>query len=116
MTFRTSVGVDHQIFKEVRFDPTTTNAGVGTNGTAIEAFSANLNLLNENYFNYNKSFGKLTFSALLGASFQNNQGETLFARGENFPGNTVQTLNASSIKRDVSSFKTEWGINSSSLV
>lgn len=112
LSFRTSVSVDYLIYKERRFNPTTTNAGVGTGGTAIEASTSDLNLVNENYFSYNKTFGKLGFSAILGASFQNSKRETLFGQGENFPGNTVQTLNAASIKRDLSSFRTQWGLNS----
>jgi len=112
LTFRTSVNVDYIYFREFRFSPTTTNTGAGTNGTGNEAFNAELNLINENYFSYAKNFGKFGINALVGASFQNSQQEFFFGQGENFPGNTIKTLNAASVKRDVTSGRTEWGLNS----
>ncbi len=112
LNFRTQVSADYVNFREVRFSPTTTNAGAGTGGTGIEALTAELNLVNENYFTYRNSFGKLNFDALLGASFQNSKFESFFGQGENFPGNTIQTLNAASVKRDVTSSRSEWGLNS----
>jgi TonB-dependent starch-binding outer membrane protein SusC len=112
LNFRTTVSADYISFREFRFSPTTTNAGAGTGGTGIEAMSAELNLTNENYFTYRKSFGDLGFDALLGASFQNSSFESFFGQGENFPGNTIQTLNAASVKRDVTSSRSEWGLNS----
>ena len=112
LNFRTSVSADFISVREVRFNPTTTNAGAGTGGTGIEAFSSDLNLVNENYFTYRKSFGDLGFDALLGASFQTSTFESFFGQGENFPGNTIITLNAASIKRDVTSSRSQWGLNS----
>ncbi|MFN7116546.1 MAG: SusC/RagA family TonB-linked outer membrane protein [Saprospiraceae bacterium] len=112
LNFRTSVSADYINFREFRFNPTTTNAGAGTGGTGIEALNAELNLVNENYFTYRTSLGKLNFDGLLGASFQNSSQEFFFGQGENFPGNTIKTLNAASIKRDVTSGRSEWGLNS----
>ncbi|MBX2928312.1 MAG: SusC/RagA family TonB-linked outer membrane protein [Saprospiraceae bacterium] len=112
LNFRTSLSVDFINFREFRFSPTTTNAGAGTGGTGIEAMSNELALTNENYFTYRTSFGDLAFDALLGASFQNSKFESFFGQGENFPGNTITTLNAASIKRDVTSSRSEWGLNS----
>jgi TonB-dependent starch-binding outer membrane protein SusC len=112
LNFRTSLSVDFINFREFRFSPTTTNAGAGTGGTGIEAMSNELALTNENYFTYRTSFGNLGFDALLGASFQNSKSESFFGQGENFPGNTITTLNAASIKRDVTSSRSEWGLNS----
>lgn len=112
LNFRVSVSADYIGFREFRFNPTTTNAGAGTGGTGIEALNEELNLVNENYFTYRNSFGKLNFDALLGASYQNSNQKSFFAQGENFPGNTIRTLNAASIKRDISSSETEWGLNS----
>lgn len=112
LTFRSSVSADYISFREFRFSPTTTNAGAGTGGTGIEAMSADLNLVNENYFTYRRNFGNLGVDALLGASFQNSKFESFFGQGENFPGNTILTLNAASVKRDVTSSRSEWGLNS----
>ncbi|HMO40335.1 MAG TPA: TonB-dependent receptor [Saprospiraceae bacterium] len=112
LNFRTSVSADFISVREIRFSPTTTNAGAGTGGTGNEAFSSDLNLVNENYLTYRKSFGNLGFDALLGASFQTSTFESFFGQGENFPGNTIITLNAASIKRDVTSSRSQWGLNS----
>ncbi len=113
LSFRTDVSLDYLNVREFRFNPTTTNAGAGVRGQGIEAYSRNINVINENYFSLRKSFGdNNSIDAVLGISFQHNNQETFFAQGENYPGNTIQTLNAASIKRDATSDRTEWGLNS----
>lgn len=112
LNFRSSVSVDYIGFDEFRFSPTTTNAGAGTNGTAIKAASSDLNLVNENFFTYRTNFGAVNFDGLLGASFQKSTFNSFFGQGENFPGNTIKTLNAASVKRDVTSNQSAWGLNS----
>ena len=70
-------------------------------------------MINENYFSIRKSFGdNHNFDAVFGVSFQHSNQETFFAQGENYPGNTIQTLNAASVKKDATSNRTEWGLNS----
>jgi TonB-linked SusC/RagA family outer membrane protein len=110
--FRSSFSLDYLSFREFRFAPTTTNTGAGTRGTGNEGYARDLNTINENYFTYRKNFGSINMDALLGISFQRSKLETFFAQGENYPGNTIKTLNAASIKRNATSARTEWGLNS----
>lgn len=112
LSFRTSFSVDYLNFREFRFLPTTTNSGAGTRGTGNEGYSRDLNTVNENYFSFRKAFGDFNVDALAGISFQRSKFESFFAQGENYPGNTIKTLNAASIKRNATSNRTEWGLNS----
>ncbi len=112
LRFRSSVSVDYLSLRDDRFIPATHIQAAGVNGQGQQAMSADLNLVNENYFTYRKSFGKLNFDGLVGASYQNSQFESFFGQGENYPGKSIRELNAASVKKDVSSSKTEWGLNS----
>jgi TonB-dependent starch-binding outer membrane protein SusC len=112
LNFRTSFSVDYLSLRDDRFIPATHIQAAGVNGTGEQAMSSDLNLVNENYFTYRKSFGDLNFDALVGASFQNSQYEDFFGRGQNFPGKTIRELSAASVKQTVTSSKTEWGLNS----
>jgi TonB-linked SusC/RagA family outer membrane protein len=112
LNFRTSFSVDYLSLRDDRFIPATHIQAAGVNGTGEQGMSSDLNLVNENYFTYRKSFGNLNFDALVGASFQNSQYEDFFGRGQNFPGKTIRELSAASVKQTVTSSKTEWGLNS----
>ena len=112
LSFRTSFSVDYLSLRDDRFIPATHIQAAGVNGTGEQGMSSDLNLVNENYFTYRKSFGDLNFDALVGASFQNSQYEDFFGRGQNFPGKTIRELAAASVKQTVTSSKTEWGLNS----
>ncbi len=113
LSFRTDFSLDYLNVREFRFSPTTTNAGAGVRGQGIEAYARDINVINENYFSIRKSFGdNHNFDAVFGVSFQHSNQETFFAQGENYPGNTIQTLNAASVKKDATSNRTEWGLNS----
>ncbi len=112
LSFRTSFSLDFINFKEFRFNPTTTNAGAGTKGSGFIGTNQNLTWINENYFTIRKAFGDFNLDALLGASFQHSNIESSFVQGDNFPGNTIKSLNAASIYRNITSNLTEWGLNS----
>ncbi len=112
LAFRTSFSLDYLTFREFRFNPSTTNAGAGSRGQGFEGLSQNVTWINENYFTYRKTFGKINFDALLGASFQHTDTESFLTQGDNFPGNTIRTLNAASVYRNITSNRTEWGLNS----
>lgn len=112
LSFRTNLNLDLSNFRETRFAPTTTNTGFGLRGQGIEAYNQELNLVNENFFTISKSIGSLNLDLLLGTAFQNSRSESFFGQGENFPGNTIKTLNAASVKKDLTSSRTEWGLNS----
>ncbi|SDZ88065.1 SusC/RagA family TonB-linked outer membrane protein [Pedobacter hartonius] len=104
LTFKTNFAADDQIYHERRFVPSTLNAGAApTNGSGIEAYYSDLNLLNENILTFNKSYGDHSFSILGGQSWQKDNNETLFASGTNFPGNDIRRLSAAAVKTDASS-------------
>ncbi len=112
LIFTTSYSAQLINFRDFRFYPTTTNAGAGVGGQATEASARVTNLLNENLLNYQHSFGKLKLSALAGLTFQNEVSNFAFFQGEKFPGNTIRTFDAASVKKDIQSSGTQWGINS----
>lgn len=112
LKFRTSFSVDYLNVRDDRFIPATHIQAAGVNGRGEQGMNADLNLVNENFLTYRKSFGKLNFDGLLGAAFQNSRAESFYGLGENFPGNTIRELSAASVKRDVTSSKTAWGLNS----
>jgi TonB-linked SusC/RagA family outer membrane protein len=104
LMFRTNFGADYQIFHERRFVPSTLNAGAApTNGSGIEAYYSDLNLLNENTLTFNKSIGDHSINVLLGQSWQKDNNESVFASGTNFPGNSIQRLSAAAVKTGASS-------------
>ena len=112
LTARTNVGADLINYREFRFYPSTVPAAAGVRGQGFETLFNDHNLINENLLFYKNKFGGLKTDLVVGLSFQKDRSETLFAQGENFTGNTVQTLNASSVKKDIQSTKSLWGINS----
>ncbi|MDB5021176.1 MAG: hypothetical protein JWQ28_2303 [Pedobacter sp.] len=104
LTFKTNFAADYQIFHERRFVPSTLNAGAPpTNGSGIETYLSDLNLLNENTLTFNKSFGDHSLNVLLGQSWQKDNYESVFASGTNFPGNSIQRLSAAAVKTSASS-------------
>ena len=112
LTFRSSFSVDYLNLRDDRFTPASHIQAAGVNGRGQQGFSSDLNLVNENYFSYRKAFGKLNFDALVGNSVQTSQFESMYGEGENYPGKTIRELNAASVKKNVTSSKSAWGLNS----
>ncbi len=103
LTFTSRGGIDYVGFNEHQFKPTTTNSGAGVRGFAVEAYQQSTNLINENFLAYNKTFGKHSVSATAVTSYQIFKFESLFARAENFPGNSIIRLSGGSIKTNATS-------------
>lgn len=112
LTFRSSFSVDYLNLRDDRFTPASHIQAAGVNGRGQQGFSSDLNLVNENYFSYRKAFGKLNLDALVGNSVQTSQFESMYGEGENYPGKTIRELNAASVKKNVTSSKSAWGLNS----
>ncbi len=112
LTFRSSFSVDYLNLRDDRFTPASHIQAAGVNVRGQQGFSSDLNLVNENYFSYRKAFGKLNFDALVGNSVQTSQFESMYGEGENYPGKTIRELNAASVKKNVTSSKSAWGLNS----
>jgi TonB-linked SusC/RagA family outer membrane protein len=113
LTFKSSWGTDFTDFRDRTFFPTTTNTGAGTNGSATEVSTQDISWLIENTLNYTKRFGeKHNFTALIGATYQESNFETIFATATVFPGNDIKRLSAGAVKTNASSGGTSWGIAS----
>ncbi len=113
LMIRSFVGADNLNYRESRFYPTTTAAGAGVNGQGFETYARDLTWTNENTIKYTKSFNNdFKIDLLGGLSFQHANIDWGYGIGENFPGNTIRTLNAASVKKDVASERAQWGMNS----
>lgn len=112
LTLRSNVGADLISYREFRFYPSTVPAAAGVRGQGFETIYNDNNLINENLLFYKTNIGKVKLDFVGGITFQKDRAETIFTQGENFPGNTVQTLNAASVKKDIQSTRTLWGLNS----
>ena len=109
---RTSFGTDLIYFRDFRFYPSNSAPGAGVGGQATENFTRNNRLINENTLRYTFNLNKLKVDVLGGASFENKKFNYLFAQAEKFPGNTIRTLDAGSVKKNILSFGSQSGINS----
>jgi TonB-dependent starch-binding outer membrane protein SusC len=112
LTFRTSVNIDYINYGEARFLPTTTNQGVGVNGSGTETASSEQNWTWSSFFTYTKSFGDHNLKLLAGADYQESAYEAIDATATGFPGNAIRRLSAGATKSDASSTGTSWGLTS----
>jgi TonB-linked SusC/RagA family outer membrane protein len=113
LTFKSSWGADAMDFRDRTFFPTTTNSGAGTNGSATEVSTQDISWLTENTLNFSKRFGeKHNFNALVGATYQESNYESILANATVFPGNDIRRLSAGAVKTNASSDGTSWGIAS----
>src|SRR5262249_2688095 len=91
LTLRIQGSADYVGYNEAQFLPSTTLEGAaGPNGQGTEAYSNELNLLNENVLTWKQSFGNHHITATAVASFQTDDLETFRGVGTNFPGNGIQ--------------------------
>jgi TonB-linked SusC/RagA family outer membrane protein len=112
LSFTTGASIDYLYFREDRFIPTTTAQGLGVNGQGDVNTAQEINWINENILNYQKSFGDHNLSALLGASFQESNQQTTAATATGFPGNSLTVLSAGSVKTAAASGATSWALTS----
>ena len=109
LRIRTSFGADYLSLKEDRFLPNILLAAVAANGSANANYRQDINWLNETTANYTKTINDAhNFNLLLGASVQKSAQEGIQATASNFPGNTIHTLVAGSVKSEASSDATVW--------
>ena len=109
---KTSLGTDAINYRDFRFYPSNSNAGAGVGGQATEGYTRVTDLINENTLRYTTNFDKLKVDLLGGIAFQSEKFNTIFSQGEKFPGNTIRTLDAASVKKNIISNATQSGINS----
>jgi TonB-dependent starch-binding outer membrane protein SusC len=110
LSFKTQFGLDYLNIREQYFIPNTHLQGRGVNGDGSEAYSQDLNLINENILRYTKSIGKHDIGFTGVASYQESKFESLFAQAQNFPGNGIRRLSAGSVRVQATSSGSSWGL------
>ena len=109
LRLRTSFGADYLTLKEDQFLPNVLLQAVGSNGSGTSNNRSDVNWLNETTANYTKTFNDdHNVNLLLGGSVQKSVQEGIQATATNFPGNTIRTLAAGSLKSQASSDATVW--------
>lgn len=113
LKFRTELGIDYLVFRDDRFEPTTTNTGAGSGGLGQASVRSDLNWVWKNNLTYSKTIAEdHKITALAGIEYQQSTFESVFAQATVFPGNTIRRLSAGAVKGDASSGGSIWGIES----
>lgn len=104
LVYRAQFGLDYLNFNDQFFFPTTTNTGLGVNGSGFVANSQDVNFNHISSINYSKLIGeKHSLSAQVIADYQQTRLRTITASATNFPGNSLPELNAGAQKTGASS-------------
>ena len=115
LNFRTTLGIQTNNNRTGIFVPTTLNEGNNTGGTARIVSEKNTNIINENYFTYNKTFNTIhTLGAMAGYSYQSYRGEDWDAENRSLISNAISywNLGAGSSYQGPSSGLTDWVMSS----
>lgn len=107
LKFKSSVGIDYTYLDQRLFDPSTSLAGIGTNGSATSGYVQTQNYLVTQNLSYFKNFfdNKLTVDATAVYEFQWNNRDNNRVDGQNFPSNQTPYLtSAAKITGGTSSF------------
>lgn len=106
------VGADMMAFSEEEYDPANTAAGAAANGSATVGNTAVSNWVNENYFSYNRTFGKSNIIGAAGLSFQETKNDFSSAQAQNFSSIDLHTLANASTPISASSSESTEGLRS----
>lgn len=94
LSFKTTFGFSSENRTRGRFQPSTLVASAGGQGGSASITSLKAtNVLSENYLTYDKEFGKASFTALVGYSYQKEKREQFGAAAQNFISNSVSYHN-----------------------
>ncbi|WP_426492894.1 SusC/RagA family TonB-linked outer membrane protein [Hymenobacter sp. 102] len=116
LTYRATFGLDYLNFNDQTFFPTTTNTGIGVNGSGYVSNNQDVNFNHISSINYSKLIGeKHSISAQLVADYQQSRFRSVSASATNFPGNSLPELNAGAQKTGASSSATLYNIFGSLL-
>jgi TonB-dependent starch-binding outer membrane protein SusC len=117
LTFQAEFGVDILSQNEEGYfqsqtvrNQTRAANGVGSNNGA---FVTNYNT--NNYFNYNKEFGRSMIDAVVGVQYQQSQAKYNFTEGLDFPSDSYQKIASAATKSGGSSSETNFRFNSAFL-
>lgn len=115
LTFKTSLGIDGIFQKVDEYLPKTVVSGAAQGGSASIENIQSITWLNENIFNYTKTFNEVhRIGAMLGYSLQENRSENNKAASRNFVNDnlTSNNLGGGSVPLTPSSSVDTWGLES----
>jgi TonB-dependent starch-binding outer membrane protein SusC len=109
LNFRSELGMDQLNQNEETFSGPLTyrNSGV-QKGSGFYSADQILNLNVNNFFQYNKSFGKQDLDMVLGTSYQNWNIASASASGTDFPSDALRKLVSAAVPTAVSSTSSNW--------
>lgn len=96
LVWRANIGGDYSYMNEYSFFPKTSKQGVSSNGAGEDYRTFAMSNVIENTLTYTQVFGKHTFSALLGHSFQKTKINQSSITGSDFPSDQLEYLGAAS--------------------
>ncbi|WP_206073054.1 SusC/RagA family TonB-linked outer membrane protein [Pontibacter flavimaris] len=115
LDFRTTLGVQTNNGRTGSFIPTTLNEGANTGGTGSISADKNTNIINENYFSFNRTLNDIhTVGLVAGYSYQSYRGEDWDAENRGFISDSFSfwNLDGGSTYQNPSSGMTEWQMSS----
>ncbi|KLT67236.1 TonB-dependent receptor [Pedobacter sp. BMA] len=92
LTFKTSWSVDYNQYNEYQYWNSLTNLGIANKNLGSNSVSNNTIWTNEQTLNYNHTFGKHAFGALIGNSLQGSVTNQVLATGTNYPNDSFQQI------------------------
>jgi TonB-linked SusC/RagA family outer membrane protein len=108
LKWRNEFGFDLYNLKENARYGKLTEQGTGINGYGFSNYAQNQNLTAKSYFDYIKSFGDFSISAVLGTEFQYTTIDNTSAEGQQFPLDELKTLASSGLITGASSTLTKY--------
>ena len=108
LKWRNELGFDLYNLKENARYGKLTESGTGVNGFGFANYGQNQNITTKSYFDYLKTFGDVSVSAVLGTEFQYTTVERLEADGEQFPLDELKTLASAGLITFATSTLTEY--------
>ena len=112
LKWRNEFGFDLYNLKENARYGNKTESGLAVNGFGFANYGQNQNITTKSYLDFNKSFGDISASAVLGTEFQYTTVERLEADGEQFPLDALKTLASAGLITYATSTLTRYSFSS----
>ena len=114
LTLRSEFGVDLLSQREEAYyqSQTVRNVSTAVNGLGENYATFVTNYNTNNYFNYNKQFGKFGVDAIVGMQYQQSSTKKNFIAGQDFPSDSYRKIASAATKSDGFSQETNYRFNS----
>lgn len=114
LSFRSSIGGDFNNFKRTNYNPSTTVVGALVSGSASLANNNTSHFINENIFNYKKTFDAHSFDVVAGVTYEEQISENFAISATDFFTDAFKfnNIGAASNFGQPSSGKTKWQLAS----